>query len=160
MICSSSHAGACLDHRSRKVLDVDKIAPSRGHDAAFALGQALEKDRQRPRDVARSNHVSEPESHVVEPRQREIVLRSGLRNGIRGIPRIFRVVQPDRRLQRFHAVAQGGLKVDESSHAVLLRGADKICRADDIRHRVRVPVQRILIRGGGVNDDLGTEIAD
>src|SRR3546814_4491187 len=91
-----------LDDITGEILDEDEIAPRLGDEAALLLRQALEKDGQRPRDVARADHVGEAEGDIVEPGQIQIVFSSGFRNGVAGVAGILRMVK-DRKSTRLNS---------------------------------------------------------
>ena len=79
-----------LEHRARQVLDEAEVAPRRGDEALLALRQTLEEDRQRAGDVARADHVGEPEGHVVDARDLQVVLGHRLGDRVAGVDRIAR----------------------------------------------------------------------
>ena len=139
-----------------QVVDVDEVAPRVHHEHALALGQPVVEGRQRAGDVARPVGVGEPERQEVDARQLDVQLAGRLRDAVAGV-RPDRVVERDRLLGRRRAVAERGLEVEEPLDAGGLRGLDDVDRAERVRHDVRAPGLGVLVRRGGVDDEVGPE---
>ena len=70
------------------------------------------------------------------------------------------VAERDGLLGGVRAVAERGLEVDEALASGRFRGLSHDRGAEGVRRDVAFPVVRILVRGGGVHDDVGSEVAD
>ena len=115
-----------LEHIRARSLTKHEIAPRLGDEAALAVLQALEENRQRAAHVARADHVGQAEGDVVEAGNLQIILGRGLGNRVAAVGRVFRMIEPDRLLQRLQAVAQRGLEIDEAPRLVSLRCLDQV----------------------------------
>ena len=82
-----------LDHDAGQVANKHKIAPRLGDEAALARRQALEKDRQRPADIARADDIGEAKSYPIDAAQLDVVLARGFRDGIAAVHWIERMVR-------------------------------------------------------------------
>ena len=113
-----------------------------------------------PRHVARTDDIGEAKGDPVDAAKLDVVLAGGLGDRVARIDRIDRMIERDRRLQRLGAVAQRGLKIDQPADLVGLAGLGDIGAADGIDQRVGLPVVRILVGSGGVDHDIGLEVAN
>src|SRR6185312_14238760 len=134
--------------------------PCRRNEAFFALRQTLIEDRKRPAHASRTYNVGEAERHPVQPAELHIILRGCLRNRVAAVHRIDGMVERDRLLERLDAVAERGLKIDQTLAATIFCSLDDIRSTHAIGERVVIPIVGILVGRSGMNDSIWLKVTD
>ena len=160
MIGAAAGAVRRLYHSAGEVMHKHEIAARLGDKTSLPLRQPVEKNRQRTADIARPDDIGEPKRNPIDTAILNVMLARGFRNRIAAVDGINRVVERDWLLARLCPIAQRRLKIDQPPDLIGPAGLRHVGAADAIGHRVGMPIVRILIRGGRVDNGIRTEIAD
>lgn len=114
LISAMPHTITCLEHNAGEILDKDEVPARLRDETLLPILQALIEDGQRPRNVARTNHIGQTEGHVVQTGQLQVKLVGGLRDGVAAGTGKAGMIEADWLLHRTQAVAESRLKIDKA----------------------------------------------
>ena len=126
MVRHLTYAITCLQNNTCQIFNEDEVTTCFRYKTLLTIFKALVENRQRTCNIARTNDVGQTESYKIDSRQFQVEFVRGFRDCIATTTRQTRVIQTDRLLAWFQAVASAVWKYTKRLTPVRLAASTRL----------------------------------